>query len=325
MSPIFDVAVIGAGGAGQMGMLRSTLNHLNTIVFLGDSETTRKSRATWVTSVNNIPGMFDKKHPITATTREVIQFIEGRRDLAPFLTLVKQSVKEISEKRDGFILKTQDQMFQASYVVLCTGTMDIQPKISGSIKPILPYANREDIFYCIRCDGHKVVGKKCAVIGDGAHAGWIAIMLKERYALPQLWVLTNGKPFRGSSEVNLLLEKYQIGVIEDPIDEIVGDPKIGLGGFQIKGKTVPATKAFVALGSIVYNDLAKQLGVKLDKQGYVITSETYETSVKGFYAAGDLVSGKKKQVYTAWDMSVDAVDDIDRKIRETKRQAYLTC
>ena len=43
------------------------------------------------------------------------------------------------------------------------------------------------------------------------------------------------------------------------------------------------------------------------------------TTVPGFFAAGDLVAGRKKQVYTAWDLAVDAVDTIDLRIRELKR------
>lgn len=77
--------------------------------------------------------------------------------------------------------------------------------------------------------------------------------------------------------------------------------------------------AFVAMGSVVYNELAKQLGVQLSDNEHVVTGDRGETSVPGFYAAGDLVEGRKKQVYTAWDMAVDAVDSIDGKIRELKR------
>ena len=317
---IFDVAVIGSGGAGQMAILRAVLNHLKTVVFLGDKDTIRRGRATWVTEVDNIPGMFNRKHPITATTRETIGFIEKNEDLKRYLTTLKLAVKTIRKENGLFELASGDETVKARFVILCTGTMDVQPQIKGSIEPIFPYANRGDVLYCIRCDGHRVVGHACAVIGHTGVAGWIAVMLRERYELTDLYVLTHGKPFEGSEEIRGLLQKYNIPILDGEIEAILGDPKKGLRGFKLPQKTLQVTKAFVALGSIVYNDLAKQLGVKLSDRAHVLTNEYGETSVNGFYAAGDLVEGKKKQVYTAWDLAVDAVDDIDEKIRIQKRQ-----
>ena len=50
------------------------------------------------TDVDNIPGMFDKKRPITATTREVIQFIEKRDDLRAFLKTLKKAATSIKKE-----------------------------------------------------------------------------------------------------------------------------------------------------------------------------------------------------------------------------------
>ena len=104
----FDIAVIGAGGAGQMAMLRTVLNHLKTVVFLGDFETSRMSREAWVASVENIPGFFSRGNPIGKTTEETIQFIEKRPALAPFLTLVKQSAQSIKKEGDAFVISTNN-------------------------------------------------------------------------------------------------------------------------------------------------------------------------------------------------------------------------
>jgi thioredoxin reductase (NADPH) len=319
MSEIFDVAVIGAGGAGQMAMLRAALNHLNTVVFMGDGETSKKSRATWVMEVDNIPGMFDKKRPISATAREVIQFIEKNDDLTRFLTTIKKAVSSVKKDGDVFELMAGDETFKARFVVLCTGTMDVQPVINGSIQPILPFANKGDALYCIRCDGHKVVGHNCAVIGSGASAGWISIMLKERYDLPKITILTHGKTFEADDKVKGLLEKYEIEVIEGAIDEVLGDPKIALKGFKVGNQKIDVTKCFIALGSITYNKFAKDLGAELSPDEHVVVNPRGKTSVPGLYVAGDLAEGKKKQVYTAWDLAVDAVDSIDEKIRVLKR------
>jgi thioredoxin reductase (NADPH) len=316
----YDVAVIGVGGAGQMAMLRAVLNHLETLVFLGDGDATRRSRAAWVTEVENIPGLFDKKRPITATTREVIRFIRNRDDLEPFLTTVKRSAVAIKKEDELFEISTGKDEYRARFVVLCTGTMDVQPEIGGSIEPIFPFANRGDILYCVRCDGHKTVGRPCAVIGHRAIAGRIAVTLKERYDLPALHVLTHGRSFEGDDRLSALMDRYGIRVHTEEIREILGDPRKGLTGFRVGEQTVEVSHAFVAMGSIVYNELAKQLNVRLGDDDHIITDARGETSVPGFYAAGDLVKGKKKQVYTAWDLAVDAVDSIDAKIRKLKRE-----
>jgi len=318
---IYDVAIIGAGGAGQMAMLRAALNHLKTVIYLGDAQTTKKGRATWVFDVDNIPGMFGRKRPITSTTKEVLQFIDADEKLKPYLTTVKRAVTSV-RKADGlFVLSDGTDETRARFVVLCTGTMDVQPHIQGSIEPILPFANKGDVLYCIRCDGHRTAGHHCAVIGHGSGAGWIAVMLKERYDLPELTVMTHGHAFEGSDEVRALMEKYGIKLVTGEITEVIGDAKTGLKGFRVGDEAVSVTKSFVALGSIVYNALAKQLNVKLSADDHVLTDDKGETSVPGFFAAGDLVEGKKKQVYTAWDMAVDAVDAIDARIRLQKRQA----
>jgi len=77
------------------------------------------------------------------------------------------------------------------------------------------------------------------------------------------------------------------------------------------------------MGTIVYNQLAKDLGAAIDERGYVLTDEAGETKVPGLFAAGDVRANKKKQIYTAWDMVVDSVDKADSYIRAEKRERWL--
>jgi thioredoxin reductase (NADPH) len=116
------------------------------------------------------------------------------------------------------------------------------------------------------------------------------------------------------------MERYGIHVHEGEILEILGEPRKGLEGFRLDDREIRVPYAFVAMGSVVYNELAKQLDARLSESDHIITDERGETSVSGFFAAGDLVEGRKKQVYTAWDLAVDAVDSIDARIRKLKRE-----
>ena len=56
---------------------------------------------------------------------------------------------------------------------------------------------------------------------------------------------------------------------------------------------------FVAIGHIVLSDLAKPLGVKLNKEGEIIINHmTSETNVAGVFAAGDVTDKQFKQLIT---------------------------
>jgi thioredoxin reductase (NADPH) len=66
-----------------------------------------------------------------------------------------------------------------------------------------------------------------------------------------------------------------------------------------KIKEMPVEGVFVAIGYVPNNDLAKQLGLELDDQGYIKTDLlTMRTSMPGVYAAGD-ITGAPKQIVVA--------------------------
>lgn len=146
-----DIAVVGAGGAGTMAYLRGVLNGDRTVLFTGDAQTKRKGRSTWVMHVDNIPGMHEVSRPIGSTSRSTLDWIAGQEVLKELGSVEKGAVERIERLDEGFRLhwseKGEARSLDARFVVLATGIMDRQPEIGGSIKPILPYANRGDALY----------------------------------------------------------------------------------------------------------------------------------------------------------------------------------
>lgn len=323
-----DIAIIGAGAAGMMAALRGVLNNDRVLLFGGTPKDQKKSRAQWVGKVENIPGFSIYKKGIKDPNAETLRFIEESNFSENLIHLPSVGVENI-EKNDSqgnFIIMASDgKTYQAKYVVLATGVMDVQPKIEGTIKKIFPYANVQSVDYCIRCDGHHVIGKETAIIGDGESAAWIAILLHERYAPPHITVITDGHKAEYSEQVKKLLEIYKIQVIEKGLDGVRGDEKTGkLEGFYFcDGTFQPIDFAFVSMGMLVYNDLAQKLKAEVDERGFVKTNEKGESNIPGLYVAGDLRANTKKQIYTAWDTAVDAVDDINNRIRREKREKLL--
>lgn len=319
---IFDIAIIGAGAAGQMGTLRAVLNNKQTIVFTGDATTIKKARATWVSSIVNMPYTAGIKNPITKATKETFNWIKNDPYFKNKLHEEKDSVIDIKKLESSIfeISTKKGNKFLSKYILLATGIMDIQPSISDSIDPILPYANNGHIDYCIRCDGHKSVGKITATIGHKNPAAWVAILLYERYAPPEVKIFTNGEEPDFSDDAKQLLALYKIKVVKEKIVSISGDPKIKMEGFNLaNGSLEPVEIAFVLLGQIAYNELALKLDAKINEKGNVIANEKGESTVPGLYVAGDLRDTGKYQIYTAWDQAVDSIDDIDLKIRLESR------
>ncbi len=312
-------AIIGAGAAGVMAALRGVLNNDRVLLFAGNAKDKKKSRAQWVKKVENIPGLLNYKNGIKDPNKEAIEFIQAGPFAHNFDFKDKESIVDIEKMDNGTfrLLDNKGESYIVNHVVLATGVMDVQPEIEGSIKSIFPYANVQAVDYCIRCDGHHAYNKEVAVIGQGDGAAWVAILLYERYRPFNMTLLTDGHEANFSPEVQELLELYHIDVETRGIDGIKGNKAKGeLEGFYFcDGSYVPAEFAFISLGMLVYNQLAVKMGVDVDERGFVLTNEKGESSVDNFYIAGDLKANTKKQIYTAWDSAVDAMDDINRKTR----------
>ena len=319
---IHDVAVVGGGSAGAMAAMRVVLNNDECLFFPGSPKDKKRSRAFWVTKVENMPAHLKYNKGIEEPNKESFDWLTSGPFKEKFIWKKNTGVTMITKGEDGIFTLTdhKNEIYQARYVILCTGVMDVQPTILGSIEPIYPYANIQLADYCLRCDGHHVLDKKIAIFGHNSSAAWVGIMLKERYNCPEVTILTNGETPSFDEETTALMKRYHFSVVTEAITEIKGDPKNKiLESFICRNKVVNADYAFIALGMIVYNELAKSLGANLDQRGFVITDSKGKTNIDGLYVAGDLRANTKKQIYTAWDGAVDSADEINVLIRRKKR------
>ncbi len=329
----FDVAVVGAGGAGTMAYLRSVLNGDRTVLFSGNADSKRKGRAAWVAEVDNIPGLHDLKRPITSTTKATLSWIKEQDELADWHHEIKAVVTDVrnNSNADGtrFELIYEDKNGQhsvtASCVICATGIMDVQPHIGGSILPILPFANRYDVLYCIRCDGHKTIGKKLSVIGNTGTAISMGAVMVERYGHENVAILSNGLEPEYSESSLELAAMYGMQIHGSAITAIRGDAKgAGLEGYELEdGTFVDTNSSFIALGIIAYNKLLLAVGAEVADNGRAVVNDNYETSVDGFFVVGDLINGRKAQIYTGWDEAVDAADTINSRLRLARRKLKL--
>ncbi|MDH4467408.1 MAG: NAD(P)/FAD-dependent oxidoreductase [Bacteriovoracaceae bacterium] len=330
-SKIYEITVIGGGAAGMMSVNRAILNNDEVLFFPGDAKTQKRSRARWVKKVDNVPGLLGLERAITDSNKVMLDWLQANTLSEKKLHLKSQeSIKSIrkimmGDKNIFELTSFKDETFLSEYVVLCTGMMDVQPVINETIRPILPFANKQLALYCLRCDGHLNVGKTLAVMGETNSAAWVAVMNYERYQLPKVILLTHGKTPKYSQEILELLAMYKIEVHESPVKEILGDAKEKILKSVVleSGQTIACESLFVSMGVMVYNELAVALGASIDERGFVVTNNTGETTIDHLYVAGDLRANAKKQIYTAWDQAVDCLDHINQRLRSERREKNL--
>jgi thioredoxin reductase (NADPH) len=323
---IVDVAVIGGGAAGVMSAIRTVLNNDECLFFPGTAQNKKRSRAFWVTAVENMPAHLHYKKGIEEPNKISLDWLTQSEFSHKFHWHKNRGITKISQSLEGIFTLTDDKgdEYYSRYVILCTGVMDVQPKINGSIEPIFAYANTQLIDYCLRCDGHHVLNKNVAIIGHTSSAAWVGIMLYERYLTPSMSILTNGEVPQFEEDVLKIMNTYGFKIITENIERISGDAKNKkLDFFETKNHKVEADFAFVALGMVVYNELAKMLGANLDERGFVVTDSKGKSTIEGLYVAGDLRANTKKQIYTAWDTAVDSADEINMIIRRKKRNSLF--
>lgn len=324
---VYPIAVIGSGAAGTMAAKRAVLNNDEVLLFLGAGQELRHARGRWVKKVDNIPGL--EKYE-----RAILEIRDGSLEdlmhspLAHNLFVSEESVCSIAKEGDLFKLwDGQGRLYYAHYIVLATGVMNVQPKIQGSIRPILPYANSQAIGYCVICDGHRSYRKKTAVIGHLESAAYTALRLVDMYELPQLVILTNGHAPDFPETLLKPLQDRNIGIIQTPILEVIGNEELRqLSGFRLEtGALIEAEVGFISLGIIPNNDLALQLDAQLDAEGLVITDCYGESSIENLFVAGDLRSDGMMQIYTAWLNAVDSVQEINWRIRQKALSKKSSC
>lgn len=271
-------------------------------------------------------------------------------DFADVATLLDEKAVAAYREDAGFVVETdRGQRLRGGAVILSTGVMDRQPrvklttrsgKVVDDIRWIYPWANAESLLYCILCEGHLVRGTPVAVFGSSETAAQVALLLHERYGVA-VALLGNGEALEARPETLRLMDAYGVSFQGSRLVEILdgetGRKGESVRGFRLEdGTEVAARFGMVAMGlHRVYNDLARQLGAELDAadgpedvRHVLVDDATSETSVRGLFAVGDMSRHRGgtpslKQIYTAQEYAVRAVQAIDRRERAARRARLL--
>lgn len=222
----------------------------------------------------------------------------GRRQARRFgAQFERGKVTEAWHDRDGMHARTAKKEFLGRTLIVATGVRDILPNIAD----YQDYWGRT-MFWCIVCDGYKTRGSRVVVVGRDDEAA-ITCLQFLNYT-KNVSLVTNCPP--GESEitpgVRKRFEKLKVPLREAHISHLI--PKKGKKGVLDyvvldDGRRIRGDFLFSHQGSMPRINLARQLGLKLSRQGFILTDEEQRTNMPFVYAAGDVTRAFAHQIVAA--------------------------
>lgn len=206
------------------------------------------------------------------------------------IKIIKDNVLNII-KKDKFVLKMEKDTIETDYVIIATGRTPRKLGLRGEEELI-----GRGISYCAVCDGAFYRNKEVAVIGGGDSALTEALYLSDLCS--KVYVVVR-RDLRASEVLqNRVKDKDNIIVLKN-VNVSNLDYDNSLSSIILDdGKTLPVSGMFIAIGGMPQLNFLDGLDVMM-KNGYIVTNDKMESSVKGLYAVGDVRYKDYYQIVTA--------------------------
>jgi thioredoxin reductase (NADPH) len=292
----WDLIIVGAGAAGLAAGIYAARSGLETLVL---DEKIAGGTTGDAPLVENYPGFqniggFELAQKMAAHCRGAGVII---REFEKVLSLDLKGEKKI--------VKTNRTVLETKVVIIASGSHYSEIGVSGE-KEFLG----KGVSYCGVCDGPLFKGKRVLVVGGGNSALITALYLAELAS--EVKVAHRRDTFRAEEAlVKALKEKVNVEILwNTEIKEIKGEKLVNKVTIfnsntgEIREMSVDGV--FVQVGETPNSQLAKEAGVGVDEDGYIIVDIRQRTNIAAVYAAGDVTNHPVKQVGTAVGQGITA-------------------
>ena len=295
----FDIIIIGAGPAGLTAGLYAGRQNSKALVI---DKGLAGGLGSEVPMMENYPGfdLISGMELISKMKPQCEKFSEIREN---------QIIEDIEKMDDGIYIKTKSSIgddfneYLTKSVILATGASHRHLNVPGENE----FLGR-GVAYCATCDGMFFVNRNVLMVGGGNSAAQEALYLKNIGC--NVKIVHRRDSLRCEHRLEELLEEKGVEILwNSTIKEIKGDMAVDSVTLVRDGveEEYETDAVFVAIGDEPSNDLAKQLGVELDENGYIITDKSQSTNVSGVYAAGDITGGVKQWIVACGEGAVAAI------------------
>ncbi|HID19683.1 MAG TPA: thioredoxin-disulfide reductase [Methanophagales archaeon] len=289
-----DLIVIGAGPAGMTAGMYGLRSGLETLVVDGRICGGLSNEAP---IIENYPG-FKKIGGMELAEKmkeQVSEYVEINE---------LEEVKKIELGAEDMTVITEKDTYLTKAVVISTGTKHKKLGVKGEEG----FLGR-GISYCATCDGFFFRNKQVMVVGGGDSAVREALYLKNIGC--EVTLIHRREKLRAELYLQKNLKEVGIQILwNSVIKEIKGDKAVRsvIRYDKKRGEedVLPVEGIFISIGEEPVNGLATQMGVTMDKNGYIITDKNQRTNLKRIYAAGDITGGVRQIVVACAEGAIAA-------------------
>jgi thioredoxin-disulfide reductase len=288
-SKIYDLIIIGSGPAGMAAGIYAGRQGIKTLIISKDTGGQIGKKAVFI---ENYPG-FEK-----ITGQELIEKFYKQAEVSG-AEFAKDEVKEVRKNKEIFeIIVSGDKKYQASAVIIASGS-DPRPLEAKGEKEFLG----KGLSYCALCDGPIFKNKEVAIVGGGnaalETARFLLSYVKKIYILE---CSSSLKAEKINQDIVMNSGKAE-AIFNVQVKEIKGDKFVSGLVYNNKesgeDKELSVGGIFIEIGYQPATSFVKELVDFSEKDEIMVDPETCQTKTAGLFAAGDVNSGKCKQIITA--------------------------
>ena len=293
METLYDMIIIGAGPAGLSAAQYAGRSNLKTLVIEEKSE---GGQAVLIDRLENYPGILE---PING-----FDFAQNMKKQAEQIgaEFAYGKVTGLGRKDNVFVVPIESPeenpvTYQARTVLVATGAEHRHLDVPGEEE----YYGK-GVSYCATCDGPFFKNRHIVVVGGGDaacdEAGFLA------HLTDRVTIIHRRDEFRAQKAIaeRTIKNPHIRTRFNTIVTEILGDGN-KVTGVQLEStqdgekETLSCDAVFIFVGMNPRTELAAL--AKKDANGYLITDEYMQTSIRGLFAAGDIRATPFRQVITA--------------------------
>lgn len=304
---MIDLLIVGAGPAGLTAALYASRAGCDVTILDGGAPGGKLNVSA---EIENWPG-------IKATSGPSLAYEMYEHALSFGAKHEYGQVLNLEKNENGFKIITEDNVFEAKSVIIASGT--VERKLGLESEDDL---TGRGISYCAVCDGPFFKDDEVAVVGGGNAALEESLYLTKFAS--KVHIIVRRDEFRADKIAQDRVfnnEKIQVHFLRKPKSIVQENNKVS--GLVLENSEDGTTEElevkaiFPYVGMDPVTNFVKELNIT-DLNGYIVTNEKMETSIKGLYAAGDVRVKALRQVVTATGDGATAGQEANHYIELTK-------